>query len=264
MAIKTASALATRVKYIAQNVKTVYVYGAFGQPVTTALLTQKAAQFPSFYTAAKQKQLAAFAGKGYYGFDCVNLIKGVLWGWDNGGAKYASNGVPDINADTMFGKCSGQSSDFSSIEIGEAVWLTGHIGVYIGSGLVVECTPAWNNCVQITAVGNIGSKSGYHTRRWTKHGRLPYVTYETAKESRYTGTFPVLPSKGYLGKGDTGEQVKRLQAFLNWYGGYGLAVDGSFGSATLEAVKKYQTAAGLEVDGYFGKKSLAAAKTAVK
>ena len=33
---------------------------------------------------------------------------------------------------------------------------------------------------KITAVGNIGSKAGYNTRRWTKHGKLPYVDYTGA------------------------------------------------------------------------------------
>ena len=55
---------------------------------------------------------------------------------------------------------------------GVAVWMEGHIGVYIGDGLAVECSPRWDNCVQITAVGNIGKKSGYNTRMWTKWGRF--------------------------------------------------------------------------------------------
>ena len=60
---------------------------------------------------------------------------------------------------------------------GEGLWGPGHWGLYIGDGLAVECTPAWKNGVQITAVGNIGTKAGYNTRTWTKHGRLPYVDY---------------------------------------------------------------------------------------
>lgn len=55
--------------------------------------------------------------------------------------------------------------------------MSGHIGIYIGNGLAVECTPKWANKVQITAVGNIGSKAGYNTRTWTKHGRIPWVDY---------------------------------------------------------------------------------------
>ena len=59
------------------------------------------------------------------------------------------------------------------MEVGEVVWTTGHIGIYIGDGLAVECTPKWKNCVQITAVANIGSKSGYNARTWKKHGHMP-------------------------------------------------------------------------------------------
>lgn len=57
--------------------------------------------------------------------------------------------------------------------------MPGHWGLYIGDGLAVECTPIWGNGVQITAVLNIGSKSGYNVRRWTKHGKLPWVEYDT-------------------------------------------------------------------------------------
>ncbi len=112
-----------------------------------------------------------------FGFDCVCLIKGILWGWNGdtsrtyGGATYASNGVPDIGADTMIKKCENvSSSGWDKMLPGEVVWMEGHIGIYIGNGLAVECTPKWDNKVQITAVGNIGDKKGYHTRTWTKHG----------------------------------------------------------------------------------------------
>ena len=116
-----------------------------------------------------------------FGFDCVCLIKGILWGWNGskyriyGGAAYATNGVPDIGANTIIKKCNGISTDFSSVEIGELLWKSGHVGIYIGDGLAVECTPAWDNCVQITSCNC--DKEGYHRRDWTKHGKLPYVEY---------------------------------------------------------------------------------------
>lgn len=80
----------------------------------------------------------------------------------------------------------------------------------------------------------------------------------------YTGTFPSLGLKGYLKKGDKGTNVKRLQQFLNWCINAKLKVDGSFGNATLAAVKKYQKTYGLTADGFFGKASLSKAKTIKK
>lgn len=172
-----------KVKNIATRVNTVYACGMFGQPITEKSIKDKAKQYPKWYTEKKQAMLRGLIGKNYFGFDCVCLIKGVMWGFNAdptktyGGATYASNGVRDLNETQMFNTCSGISTDFSKIEVGEAVWTTGHIGVYIGDGLAVECTPKWANKVQITAVGNIGAKSGYNTRIWKKHGKLPFIDY---------------------------------------------------------------------------------------
>ena len=117
--------------------------------------------------------------------------KGILWGWNGnknayyGGAKYASNGVPDVSADGMITKCYDVSTtNWDKMAIGEGLWMPGHWGVYIGNGLAVECTTAWDCCVQITAVGNIGSKAGYHTRRWTKHGKLPWIDYVESEDDK--------------------------------------------------------------------------------
>lgn len=82
----------------------------------------------------------------------------------------------------------------------------------------------------------------------------------TSIPKAYTGTFPTLPAKGSLRKGDKGTEVKYLQSFLNWCINAGLEIDGSFGPKTLAAVKAYQKAYGLSVDGKFGPASLAKAK----
>lgn len=76
----------------------------------------------------------------------------------------------------------------------------------------------------------------------------------------YPGPFPVTVLKS----GSNGSQVVDLQNFLNWYGSYGLDVDGIFGVATEKAVKDFQTNMKIEVDGIFGAESLAKAKTAKK
>lgn len=162
------------------------MWGCFGQPVTASLIEAKSKQYPSFYTAAKRAELKKLIGKGYFGTDCIGLVKLCFWQWNgdaskaNGGAIYASNGVPDISADMMINKCKNVSSNFSKIEVGEFLWMPGHCGIYLGGGLAVEASPKWKNSVQITAVGNIGAKPGYNTRLWSKHGKLPYLDYSTS------------------------------------------------------------------------------------
>ncbi len=186
--IKTGKELAETVKKIATSYKTLYVMGCFGAPLKEEY-KERYCKNNSYNKQPERTAMIKAASSDTFGFDCVCLIKGVLWGWRGdvndkyGGATYESNGVPDRDCNVIFDKCSGKTTGFSKIEVGEAVWRQGHIGVYIGDGLAVECTPAWKNCVQITAVANIGNKSGYNSRRWTKHGKLPYVTYETASAS---------------------------------------------------------------------------------
>ena len=180
--VMTGRELADKALDIARNYKTLYVMGCFGAPMTAANKKRYTTNHDYNRQAARTAMINA-ASSDTFGFDCVCLIKGILWGWKGdqnalyGGAKYASNGVPDYGADTMINVCKGVSSDFSRIEIGEAVWMPGHIGIYVGDGLAVECTPKWKNKVQITAVGNIGNITGYDTRYWTKHGKLPWVDY---------------------------------------------------------------------------------------
>lgn len=176
-----------RIIDVAKNYKTLYVMGCFGSPLFSANKVRYCNNHSYNKQPARQEMINK-ASDDTFGFDCVNLIKGVLWGWNGdktktyGGAVYASNGVPDVSADGMIAKCIGLSTDFSNIEIGEVVWMSGHIGVYIGDGLAVECTPSWKNCVQITSCNC--TKAGYQRRNWTKHGKLPYIVYNKEEKAK--------------------------------------------------------------------------------
>lgn len=187
MAIQTAKELAAAVRDVANNYKTLYILGCFGAPMT-AKNKKRYTDNLDFNRDSARTQKINGASEDTFGFDCVCLIKGLLWGWKGdkskvyGGAGYACNGVPDIGADSMIRVCKDVSTDFSKILIGEAVWLPGHIGVYLGDGLVGECTPIWKDGVQITAVANMGAKSGYNARTWVKHGKLPWVDYSDQEE----------------------------------------------------------------------------------
>ena len=181
--IKTGKELAAAALNVAKNYKTLYVMGCFGAPLTGGNVTRYCNNHSYNKQGHRTMMIKARANKTppYFGFDCVCLIKGLLWGWNGseketyGGATYTCNGVPDIDADAMIKVCTDVSENFSKIEVGEVVWEPGHIGIYIGDGLAVECTPQWANGVQITSCNR--AISGRHRRNWTKHGKLPYVEY---------------------------------------------------------------------------------------
>jgi len=66
--------------------------------------------------------------------------------------------------------------------------------------------------------------------------------------------------------GSTGSRVKSLQRALRSAGVYKGSIDGVYGDATYEAVKKYQSKQGLTVDGMAGSKTLSSLyrKTGIK
>lgn len=183
---------------IAINYKTLYVYACFGAPLNDAN-KQRYTNNCDYNRQPSRSSKIWNASYDTFGFDCVNLIKGILWGWCGdvnaryGGAEYASNGCPDTNANGMFWDyCRDQSNDFSNIIPGEFVWMEGHIGVYIGDGYVVECTPIWNDGVQITYLGNWGgSRPGYSTRTWTSHGKSNLIDYDNPQPT------PPMPTPKY-------------------------------------------------------------------
>lgn len=189
---------------IATTCKTLYVMGCFGAPMN-AENKQRYTQNHIYNKRAARKKLIMSASDDTFGFDCVCLIKGILWGFCKdknqkyGGAFYSSNGVPDIGTEQMLKKCYGVSSNFLDIKKGELLWMPGHVGIYVGGGLAVECSPSWKNGVQVTACNC--TQGGYHTRNWKKHGKLPYVTYKDSEDPERL-TYTVV-------KGDTLSRIAR-------------------------------------------------------
>ena len=264
MAIKTGKELATACLNVANNYKTLYVMGCFGAPMTAAN-KERYTQNHSYNQQPVRTVMIKSASEDTFGFDCVCFIKALFWGWNGnkdktyGGATYASNGVPDVNADSIIRLCNDVSTDFSKLAVGELLWLSGHVGIYIGNGQAVECTPAWKNCVQVTTVRNLKSGTG-HT--WTKHGKLPWISYSeaenttssgtsTSPETSATATISGLPT---LSVGSKGKSVKALQLLLigNGCSCGSAGADGDFGSGTKNGLIKYQTKVGIKADGVAG------------
>ena len=271
--VMTAKQFVETAKKIADKYTTLYVMGCFGAPMTPSNKQRYTTNCAYNRKPARTAMINA-ANANTFGFDCVNLIKGILWGWSGdrsaiyGGAKYASNGVPDVNADQIMNYCTGVSTDFSKIEAGEIVHLTGHVGIYVGNGLVVECTPAWNNNVQYSALGNKGSKAGYHTRTWKNHGKLKFLDFsvpvpvnpdpipvpEPVKDGDY------MFSVSTVQKGTKGADTMLCQKLLKVDGFKGsngkvLKLDGECGDNTVYAIRSFQTSVGIGADGICGQKT---------
>ena len=255
--VMTAKELAERCKQLASQYRTLYIMGCFGAPMTA----KNRKRYADNHSYNRQKERAAkiqAADENTFGFDCVCMIKGILWGWSGdaskvyGGAKYKSNGVPDSGADSLFRKCADQSEDFSCLEIGEVLWMPGHVGIYIGNGLAVEATPKWADGVQITACNC--QKAGYPTRTWSKHGKLPYISYEGYGLSRFRRAVAmVLEDAAMPILSETEERVHILvwlaQKRLADLGYAPWKADGVFGPLTRAAVEAYQKAHGCAVSG---------------
>ena len=106
------------------------------------------------------------------------------------------------------------------------------------------------------------SESGWNAKKrmWTQTIKPYNFKYKTGykylgciypKENFETGYYGTIPTEN-LKLGSKGTQVKNLQDFLNWCLGTYLEVDGHYGPATRDAVKKFQKQYKLEVDGKFG------------
>ena len=147
-----------------------------------------------------------------------------MWGWCGktsapyGGATYKSNEVPDVTEKGLIDLCVDVNTNFKTIQPGEFVWLPGHCGVYIGDDLVVESTPKWTNGVLISGINERVYEG--RNRIWTKHGKLPWVSYEEVAPVQPAE--PIVPAKKnldavaldvYKGKyGNEPNRSKKLQA----------------------------------------------------
>lgn len=96
MAVMKASEFVAKLKAVAQNYKTLYVMGCFGAPLTGGNVSRYCNNHAYNKQAARTKMIKAAANQNppVFGFDCVCLIKGILWGWNGdasktyGGASY--------------------------------------------------------------------------------------------------------------------------------------------------------------------------------
>ncbi len=160
------------------------------------------------------------------------------------------SGYGDKTANTLFRRCV-QTGKLDTIPEtpGLCVWRSGHIGLYIGDGKVIEAGG--------TNIGVVTSKlkAPATTKRWTNWGRLADVDYESA----YTPPVDPDTPSCWLGRYlkvthpyTQGEDVEEVQQALTDQGFSPGPVDGFYGPKTEAAVKSFQQSKGLSVDGIVG------------
>lgn len=145
-----------------------YVWGTCGWMLTEELFTSKLAQYPEGVGQYEE----FIRERWLYGrtADCIGLIKG--YGWldpDSRTIGYAANGMPDLSANQMYHAAAVKGTIDTIPEVpGLAVWRDGHIGVYIGSGYVIEA---------------MGTKYGVVKTKLSERGfthwlEIPFIDYD--------------------------------------------------------------------------------------
>lgn len=149
-----------------------YVWGTCGWVLTDSLFESKLAQYPD--GVGNYEDFIRENWLGGRTTDCVGLIKG--YGWldiSDMSIGYAINGMPDVGADQMYANATVKGNMSSMPDTpGLAVWHSGHIGVYIGNGEVIEAMG--------TKYGVV--KTQLSERSWTAWLEVPYITYITETE----------------------------------------------------------------------------------
>ena len=166
---------------------------------------------------------------------------------ETGKQNYGANGCPDKGANGMYtyAKVKGAIDTLPEIP-GLILYKSGHVGVYIGDGWLVEAKGFASGVV----------KSRVSDCKFTHWFQQPGLAYD--------GNVEIPPAREYalgertLRESMEGADVKLLQEKLKALGYDPGAVDGKYGSGTVTAVTAMQRANGLTADGIYGPKSHAA------
>lgn len=213
------------VAYLESHIGDAYVWGAQGERVDNRADLEKWVRRKETSRRETERALAYIkkaAKTPLYAFDCSGLI--IHWLHDIKGLIDS-----DTNAQGLYKQCKQRGKlDAWRMEPGDLVFRysaakgkMGHVGVYVGGGMVIEAKG------RDYGVVNLHLSFG----GWTHQGRHPALAEDTAP-TVFRLTSPMM----------RGENVKLMQAALNACGYDCGKVDGICGKATMTAVKAFATA----------------------
>ncbi len=162
---------------MALALKTKYMWGGILRPITADYVNMLSGIYGAAqYSASRIAALKKLANRGYYGVDCVGLIKSYYWsGKPNGGTdspRYGASGYPDVNANAMFAAAKVKGAIGTMPEIpGLVVYCKSHphVGVYIGNGKVIEST--------LSSKGDGVIETNLRDWIWEYWFQCPYIQY---------------------------------------------------------------------------------------
>lgn len=166
--------------------------------------------------------------------DCLGFVHTMVNGFTGDKSKLGGGAVMDnfvLNSDeytTLTKYCKEASNNFKSIVKGEFLYMSGHVGLYIGEikpfkdGRVfntAECTLAFGGGAMLTYVDNSGRrynhKGGTQSAAWEKHAKFSAVDYSTDKTLKPLEIIDIV--KDVL-NGKYGNNPKRQETIAKKYG----------------------------------------------
>ena len=220
---------------------TPYVYGAKGADgaLTQVKVNFLAKNYKNIFTATYLNKIKTRGLVGKVCTDCSGLIS-----WYTG--KVLGSSQMYSSAYTRL-----PIAQWKNFAIGTVLWKQGHVGVYLGDGLVAEA----RGIDEGTVISKITDQ------KWAYGLTFSYINYDIKtpiKENvSYKGKNPYQTPSKMIKRNQKGEDVKWMQWELV-EAGFNIRVDGIYGPATETALKTFQRSSKIEVDGICGPQTISA------
>ena len=157
------------VEYCKAQLGKPYWYGSSGEQATLELYNRLAQQTHTRKQIIQFSQLSYQKQFGQKVHDCSGLIKGYLWCKTADAFFNHKNYDAVIDGGITYDKCTEKGNIETMPEIkGLLVFKSGHVGVYIGNGEVIEAKGH--------AYGVV--KTRFKDGKWIKWGKCKFITYE--------------------------------------------------------------------------------------
>lgn len=187
----------------------------------------------TYYYNQYPYNLGYYHSNGKFSFDCVNLVKAILNGWEKtckvGYFQNTLSVTGDCTELGLINQCSKVSADFTKLKEVSVLYMNGHIGTFVKEFTrdgktynVIECTSnKWGDGVIATYVDSKGNRLRYKGSSekigtWARHGLLTkWLKYEEAKPFDYKLALRIAYK---IEKGDYGNNPKRKETIVKKYG----------------------------------------------